>query len=69
MDSEPGELSAADGTGILAMSVEESLIVSGSNTGVLRVIDRYSETTVTSWTLEGERIAVFRWDSQLGIVQ
>jgi WD40 repeat protein len=60
MDLEPRELSAADGTRISALSVEGSLIVSGSNTGVLRVINRYYGTTVTSWTLEGERIAVFQ---------
>jgi hypothetical protein len=60
MDSEPRELSVTDGTGISALNVEGSLMVSGSSTGVLRVINRYSGATVTSWRLEDERLAVFQ---------
>ena len=60
MDSEPRELSIADGIGISALNVEGDLIASGSSAGVLRVINRYSGSTVVSWRDEGERIAVFQ---------
>lgn len=49
MDSEPRMLSPADGSGVTALNVEGSLIVSGSSTGVVKVINRYSGAILANW--------------------
>ena len=42
MDLEPRMLSPADGSGVAALNAEGNLIVNGSSTGVVKVINRYS---------------------------
>jgi hypothetical protein len=60
LNSEPRELSAADGNGISALSGKGGFIVCGSSTGALGVINHHSGATVANWRDEGERIAVFQ---------
>lgn len=49
MDSKPHMLSLADGSGIAALNVEGSLIVSSSSTGVVKVINCYSGAILANW--------------------